>query len=256
MVKVVYAILAILMGGSLFLTVGGFNIAEIFNSNSGSTADVAKPYEEEAERIEAKLEAKPEDPDLLLRLTRAQINAGNNLVDIEDNGQRAATPESTQQYLRAYQSWSDYLEATKEPSANLALVVAPMMFQLAEVSRTYSEASTRIQAAADAQRIVAEQRPSVNSWTTLALYTYYTGDTAAAEKAADEAKKFVNNKSETQTIDQQLEPVEKSAQQFLKRKANAEKAEKTAGGAGGGTGTTPENLENPFGGLSGGGVSE
>lgn len=250
-VKVVYAVLAILMGTSLFLTVGPFSIAEIFNDGS-STTDTAKPYEEEAERIEAKLKANPEDPDLLLRLTRAQINAGNNLVDI-DGTQRVVTAEAGQQYLQAYQSWSEYLEATKEPSANLALVVAPMMAQLAELSRTYPEAAARIQAAAGAQRIVAEQRPSVNSWSTLALYSYFTGDTEAADKAKAEAKKFVNSKTETQAIDQQLKPTEQAAEKFLKQKAQAEKSEKTAGG---GSGSAPESLENPFGGLSGGGLSE
>lgn len=75
-VKVVYAVLAVLMGASLFLTVGPFSISEIFNSGGGSS-DLAKPYEEEAERIEARLEKKPEDPQLLLSLTRSQVNAGN-----------------------------------------------------------------------------------------------------------------------------------------------------------------------------------
>lgn len=250
-VKVVYAVLAILMGTSLFLTVGPFSIAEIFNDGSG-TSDTAKPYEEEAERIEAKLKASPEDPNLLLRLTRAQINAGNNNVDIEDSGARVVTPEASQLYLQAYQSWSEYLEATDEPSVNLALVVAPMMAQMAENARTYQEASSRIQAAADAQRIVAEQRPSVNSWTTLALYTYFTGDTEAADEAKAKAKKFVN-KAETQAIDQQLKPTEQAARRYLKQKAGAEQAEKAAGG---GQGSAPESLENPFGGLSGGGLSE
>lgn len=251
-IKVVYAVLALLMGGSLFLTVGPFSIAEIFNDGSAST-NTAEPYEEEAERIEAKLKADPKDEGLLLRLTRAQINAGNNQVDIEDNGERTVTPEASRLYLQAYQSWSEYLEATKEPSPGLALLVAPMMAQLTEFARTYPEFDLRLNAAIDAQRIVAEQRPSVGAWTTLAFYTYFTGDTAAAEKAAAEAKKLVNAKTEEKAIDTQLKPARENAEQFLKEKARAEKAEE-AERAAGGNGSDPASPQNPFGGFGGGGL--
>lgn len=247
-IKVVYAVLAILMGASLFLTVGPFSIAEIFNDGN-STSDVAKPYEEEAERIEAKLAKNPEDPDLLQRLTKAQINAGNNSVVREDNGQIGITTDAIQRYSEAYQSWSEYLEATKEPNPNLALVVAPMLIQMAEFSRTYPEATTRIEAAVDAQRIVAEERPSVGAWTTLAYYTLFTGDSAAAEKAKAEAKKLTRSKAEAQSIDTQLEPVEKNATKYLKQKVRTEQAEKAAAK---GKGPAPESLEDPLGGLGGG----
>ena len=60
-VKVVYAILAVLMGASLFLVVGPVNIGELFSSNASSGGEAAKPYEEQAERLEAKLKKEPED---------------------------------------------------------------------------------------------------------------------------------------------------------------------------------------------------
>ncbi|HYH52773.1 MAG TPA: hypothetical protein VD761_01480 [Solirubrobacterales bacterium] len=251
-VKVVYAVLALLMGGSLFLTVGPFSIAEIFNDGT-ATSDLAKSYEEEAERIEAKLAKTPDDPTLLLRLTRAQINAGNGSVELDENRQPVVTTEAVQHYLQAYQSWSEYLESTKDPNPNLAQLVAPTLFQLAENSNSYAEASARVQSAADAQRIVAEERPSVNSWTTLAFYTAFTGDSSATNKAKAEAKKLTRSKTEVQAIDSQIEPAEKSAKVFLKQKSQAEKAEKAA--AKGNT-SAPESLENPLGGLGGGGLGE
>lgn len=249
-VKVVYAVLAILMGTSLFLTVGPFSIGELF-SNEGGTGDAAKPYQEQAERIETKLKKDPEDSQLLLSLTRAQINAGNAQAEIEPNGEQVFTTGGIQEYQKAYQSWSDYLKATDEPSAGLALVVGPMLVQLAEFSRSYPEAATRIQSATEAQEIVAEQRPNVNSFSTLAFYTYFTGDFKAAEKARAEAKKLANGKPEEEAIDKQLDQYKKLAQGFLNRKQKAEKEEKAAQ-AGGGE-AAPENLENPFGGLPGGG---
>jgi tetratricopeptide (TPR) repeat protein len=252
-VKVVYAVLAILMGTSLFLTVGPFSIAEIFSSEGGS-GDAAKPYEEQAERIETRLKKDPEDPDLLLSLTRTQINSANAQVEVEASGQTSLTPEALQEYQKAYQSWSEYLKATDEPNAGLALVVAPMLFQLAESSRSYPEAASRVKAATEAQEIAAEQRPTVNSLTTLASYLYFTGDFASAEKARAEAKKQVGSKLERETIDQQLDQFEKSAQGYLRRKKQTEKAEKAAQAGGGGA--PPENLESPLGGFGGGGLGE
>src|SRR5215203_2138086 len=103
-VKVVYAILAILMGASLFLTVGPFSIGELF-SGGGSAGSAAEPYEEQADRIQVKLRKDPEDPDLLLALTRAQINAGNAGVEVEPSGEQVVSPEALQAYQEADQSW-------------------------------------------------------------------------------------------------------------------------------------------------------
>ena len=252
LVKVVYATLAVLMGLSLFLVIGGFNIAELFQGNG--TENSAELYEEQAERIEAKLEKDPDDPNLLLSLTRAQLNVANAGTERnEQTGETTLTPEAVQAYQEADQSWSEYLKATDEPSPGLAQLVAPMLLQLAELSRSYPEADSRIQAAADAQRIVAEERPSLNSWTTLSFYTYFTGDIKAAEKARAEALKLANSASERETIEKQLDEYEKNAETYVKAKEKAEKAEKASGGAGGGA----PALENPLGGgLTGGGLGE
>jgi hypothetical protein len=254
-VKVVYATLAVLMGLSLFLVIGGFNIAELFNDNT-STGDAAKPYEEQAERIEAKLKKDPQDPKLLVALTRAQVGAGNAQVEVDANGSRSFTLDAVQEYQKAYNTWSEYLKAVDQPEVGVALLMAPTLLQLAELSRTYEEASQRVKAASDAQRIVAEQRPSLNAWSTLAFYTYFTGDFAAAEKARDEAEKLAGEKAARESLGKQLDEYKKNAEKVLKEKAQAEKAQKTGGGAGeqGGAPESLENPVNPFG--SGGGLSE
>jgi hypothetical protein len=250
-VKVVYAVLAILMGTSLFLTVGPFSIGEIFN-NGGSTGDAAKPYEEQAERLEAKLKKDPENPDLLMALTRANVNAGNVQVTVEPNGGQSFTLDALQKYKEADQSWSEYLKATDEPSAGLALLMSPTLLRLAELSRSFPEASSNIKGAAEAQEIVAEQRPSVNAFSTLSLYTYFTGDFAAAEKAREEAKKFANGKPEREAIDKQLDETKKRAEKFLKELKKAEQEAKAATG-GKGEGGNLGAGENPLNGALGGG---
>jgi hypothetical protein len=249
MVKVVYAVLAILMGASLFLTVGPFSIGEIFNSGGGA-GDAAEPYEEQAGRIEARLKKDPQNPELLLSLTRAEINAGNAGTTVETSGAKSLSTEAVQAYQKADQAWSDYLKATNEPSAGLALVVAPMQLTLAELSSSYPEIETRINAATDAQKIVAEDRPSVNSLSTLSFYTYFTGDFKAAEKARAEAKQIAKTKTEREAIDKQLDEYQKNASSYLKAKEKAEKEQKAQGGGGGA-------VENPFGGgLGGTGLGE
>lgn len=248
LVKVVYATLAVLMGLSLFLVIGGFNIAELFESDGGS-GEAAQAYEEQAERIEAKLVKDPGEPELLKALTRAQLNAGNAQVTVEPSGERQVSTDAAQEYQRAYQSWSEYLKATKEPDAGLALLVAPMLMQMAELSTSYAQADSRVGSASDAQMIVAEARPSVNAWTTLAFYSYFT-DPELAEKARAEAKKLAAGKSEREAIDKQLDEFKKNGDRYRSERVAAEKAEKEAakaGGAGGSAGAPA--LENPLGGL-------
>jgi DNA repair exonuclease SbcCD ATPase subunit len=250
-VKVVYAILAVLMGASLFLVVGPVNIGEIFNSNSSGGGDVAKPYEEQAERLEAKLKKDPENPQLLVALTRAQVTAGNSLLSLEPDEEDLTN--ALQQYKLASSTWSEYVDLTDEPNTGTAQLLAPALLSLAERSRTYGEAQRNIEAATEAQQIVADQRPTLNSYSTLALYTYFTGDFKTAEAAQAKAAKLTRAKFEREQLDKQMEEVKKNAEKFQKSRKQAEAAEKAA--AKGNKGN-PEALQapaNPLGGSFGAG---
>jgi hypothetical protein len=239
LVKVVYAVLAILMGASLFLTVGPFSIAEIFGGGGGSS-NLAKPYEEEAERIEARLAKDPANPQLLISLTRAELNAGNADAQKEPSGEVVLTTDSVQFYQQADQTWSEYLKATDKPDPALAALVAPMQIQLAETSTSFQQADQHIRAAKDAQEIAAKARPTASALVTLSFYSYFTGDTAAAEKARSEAKKLASSDSQRKEIDKLLDQYKKNASSYVARKTKAEKEQKAAGGG------APETLENPL----------
>ncbi|HET8566995.1 MAG TPA: hypothetical protein VFL77_11035 [Solirubrobacterales bacterium] len=254
-VKVVYAVLAVLMGLSLFLVVGPVNLGELFNSNGSSTGEAAKPFEEQAERIEAKLRKGPEDPELLLSLTRARVLAGRSQVSFEPSQEDLA--KAHQQYQQASAAWTEYLKATKEPSAGVAQLMTPALIFLAEGSHSYREANANIEAAVEAQQIVADQRPTLNSLSTLALYTYFTGDFAAADRVGTEAKKKATSKSQREELAKQLEEVKKRAHSFISERKKSEQAEKAAAKANKGK---PESLESPASPLSGafggGGLTE
>jgi hypothetical protein len=251
-VKVVYAILAVLMGLSLFLVVGPVNINALLGNNSGEGTSASKQFEEQAERIEVKLKKSPGDPELLGALTRAQLNAGSAAYETSSSGQPVLTEEAVQQFQLASDSWSKYLAATEEPSTGLAQLVVPSLIVLAEVSGV-PEFKTNINAAVEAQEIVAKGRPSIGSLTTLAIYQYYAGEFAQAHKTEAEAVAMATGKFERESIENQLQPYEKRGKEVQKRIGEIEKAEKSATEAG--TGSGGQSLENPLN-LGGGGLGE
>jgi hypothetical protein len=244
-VKVVYAILAVLMGASLFLVVGPLNVGELFNSNS-SSGEAAKPFEEQAERIEAKLQKEPESEQLLLALARAQVSAGNSSLSLEPSEDDLV--KALQQYQQASSTWSEYLKTTDEPSAGTAQLMAPALVALAERSRTFPEAQRNLEAATEAQQIVVKQRPTLNSLSTFSLYSYFAGDYAAADKARKEAEKLTKAEFEKKQLEEQFKGVKERGEKFQAEVKRAEASEKAAAKANKGK---PESLENPSNALNG-----
>ena len=231
-VKVVYAVLALLMGLSLFLVVGPVNIGSILSATSSSASNAAKPFEEQAERIEVRLKKSPEDPKLLASLTRARINAGNS--SIEDNLRRPAG--------------ADERSGAAVPARQRSLVALPEgdrrterrgraadRADLRHPGRTSGtgEFEANVEAAAEAQQIVAEQRPSINALTTLAIYQYFTFDYKQARKTEAEAIALAEGKFEREGIENQMQEYEKRAKELQKELKKLEQAAKSAGGGSG-----------------------
>lgn len=241
-VRVVYAILALLMGASLFLVVGPFNIGNLIN-NGSTASNAAKVLDEQAERIERKLVHNPNDEALLLALTRTRISAGNALTEVNpETGTPVATVEGNRELERAAEAWSRYLRQAEEPNPSAALLVARSYFGLAETSTSFEEAVSNVSRAADTQQIAAEGQPTINSLTTLAIYQYFAGNFAAGDKAARQAEAKAVSKTEKKEISKQMAEYRKRGEAFEKQKHQAAAAEK---------GQSKERLENPFGGLGG-----
>jgi hypothetical protein len=229
-VKVVYAILAVLMGLSLFLVVGGFNLAELFNGSSSSNG--GKEFEATATRIERELKKEPEDPTKLLALTRARVNAANAYYAVGPEEERTPTTESIVQLNLASDSWSKYLKVSDEPIAGAAQLMAPNFILLAQHSKSLPEAQLNVEAAAQAQRIVKEQRPSLNSLTTLAFYEAVLGNKKEAQKLIKEAKPYAHTKFERENIDNEVKRYEEAGERFQAERKNAEKEESKEGAKG------------------------
>jgi hypothetical protein len=253
-VKFVYAILAILMGLSLFLVTGAVNLGSLFG-NGNETSNGAQVYEEQAARLEHKLVKSPEDAELLAGLMRARLNAGNQLVQQTSEGGTEITTETVSQYQQASDAWSKYLEASEkggeEPSAGTAALIVQPLVTLAEASSgRIPQFEANIKAAAEAAGIVAKQRPNLNSLSTEAIYTYFTFDYPAAEKVEAAAIKLAGSKPQRETLENQLGEYEKRAKEVQKEFKALEAAQKQAG-AGSGGAAGKEALQSPLGGLGG-----
>jgi hypothetical protein len=240
-IRVVYAILALLMGTSLFLVIGPINIGELIgNSTSGSSA--SKVLNEQAERIEKRLAKDPNNEQLLLALTRARINAGNSEIEQVYEAERPTiTVEARENFVTASLAWNRYLkQAGNDPSATGAQLVAVTFFRLAEGANSLAEIEPNIAVAAKAQRIAAEQQPNLGTLSNLAIYEYFNGNLAAADKAAKQAAAKAPSKAEATNIEKQLDEYRKRAAQFHKQARKIKKEQQQVG---------KEALQNPFGGL-------
>jgi hypothetical protein len=242
-VKVVYAILALLMGLSLLLLAGP-GLGTLFNS--GTSTEASDALEDRAARIEQKLRKDPQDPELLLNLARTRINISNVLSPVNpETGQAGTTFEARVELEKAADAWSRYLEATDEPTPGGAQLAGGALFRLAQTSRTGAEAEANLDAAADAQQIVADARPSLGSLGTLAIYRYYGFDFAEADRIRKVALSKTTSKFERENLENELEQTEKRAREFKAQVAKFNKANK---------GRARETLENPLGGVNTGGI--
>jgi hypothetical protein len=252
-VKVVYAILAVLMGASLFLVVGPVNIGSLLGGNNGSEANLAQEYEQRAEKIELELKKSPGNEELLAKLTNARMNAGKQSYTTTESGELAPTVEVRNNFQQAGSAWTEYAEASQSPSPPLAQQMAGVFFTLSQLSRTYNEAQANLEAAAEAQKVYAEQRPSLNSLSTQALYTVYTGNYKEAEEVLTTAEAKANSKFQREQLGNQFGSAKKSAVEFQAKLKTAEKAQEEAAKGNGGK---AESLENPGSVLGGAGLTE
>jgi hypothetical protein len=245
-IRVVYAILAILMGASLFLVVGPFNIGALLGQSS--SANATKVFEEQVERIEGRLAKDPTNADVLLSLVRAQLGAANAQVEIDPvTGARTVPPEALPDFEAALDDWNRYLKhAGDEPSVSGAQLIAATFFQQAESGASLRGVEADIATAAAAQQIVAEQRPSLGALGTLAKFQYYNGEFAAGDKSTKQAAAKAPSKAEAKNVEKQLVEYRKQAKKFATQAKRIEKAEREAG---------KEKLTNPFslGGAAAGG---
>jgi hypothetical protein len=206
--------LAVLLLAVLPLLVASPAGAETVRIASGESA--VPRLEKRAEEIEAKLAQKPDDESLIASLTRTRINVANAMITEGAGKSPAGVAEVRQQLAFAAVAWSKYLKVTRKPSPGLAIVVAPGLFELAELSTSSQEAFKNVKAAAAAQKIAAEGRPGKGSWSTLAFYDLFAQTYKAAEQALEKAIAYTHAKVERESLEKMFKEIEKKAKHFGK----------------------------------------
>ncbi len=245
-VQVVYALLAFIMAASLFFVVGPVDLGSLVGNSSTSSS--ASAFEDQAKQIDQKLAKNPNDEQLLLRAVKAWSTAGRSQIQTDPNtGQTTGfTQQGIDDFNRAGVAWLRYAKVTKDPNPNVANLAATALLYSAATSPA-ADFGTKIEGAADAQKVYAEARPSLNSYLTLAQYEYYSGDFAAGDEAGRKAKQEAPG-TQASAVDQALAQYRKQGKAIDQQIAAAERAAKSQPGAG------KQALENPLGGLSGGGA--
>ena len=237
-IQVVYAILALLMAGSLFLVIGPFNLGELVGSSTGA-GSASEVFEEQVERVEGRLAKDPANEQMLLTLMRAEINSGNAKIEPVAEGEiPTIPPEARTDFAAAAETWKRYLKAVgDDPNPSAALLVAGTFFRVAENGGgSLDEVKRNVKLAAEAQRIAAEAQPSVGTRSTLAIYEFFNGNFAEGDRLAKQVAAEGPSK-QAQTIEEQLDEYRKTAKRYQRYLQAAAKRERKAG---------KESLQNPF----------
>jgi tetratricopeptide (TPR) repeat protein len=244
-VQVVYATLAILMGGSLVLFGIGSDapggILDAVGLGDGSSGSSNPQYDEEIEDAEARLEANPEDTSALLNLVRYHfLQATESGIETDqETGVTSVSEDARQELEETVAAWERYLD-TKPRRAN------------ATAATSAAQAYVYLQdadGAAAAQEIVAESQNTAAAYYQLALYRYADAQIKAGDEAGQQAIEAADE-ADRDRIEQIVDQLGKRARE---QKEQLEKAAKQAEEAAGETGgAASQQLQDPFGALGGG----
>ncbi|HEX2129001.1 MAG TPA: hypothetical protein VHF58_07265 [Solirubrobacterales bacterium] len=237
-IQVVYATLAILMGGSLvFFGIGSDapgGLLDAVGLGSNSTDEGDAQYEDQINNAEEKLQTDPDNAAALLNLTRYRYLTANTQVSVSPEGAVDIPAEAQTELEQAVEAWQRYLETKPEnPDASVA----------ANATQAYVLLNDA-EGAAEAQRIVAEEQNSAPAYGQLAYYYYFAFDFKAGDEAAAKAVELSDPSERKQTEKNLAQLAEQARQQEKATEKAAEQGGKEAG---------EQQLTDPFGALGGAG---
>ena len=217
-VQVVYSLLAVsFLIGFVFFGVGtgGLgSISDIFNGGGGGSS-ASSQFDDQIDAANAKLAKDPKDTRALLNVAKYEVLNGNGGVSTDPTtGQISdVSADAHTDFGKAADAWQKYLKVNKgKPDAGIAA-------QMVNAYVILNDA----QGAAQAQRIVADQQPSANSYGTLAIFLYAGGNVADGDTAATRAEAESKGKAAKKQVKSQLAPYRKRALKLEKQQAKARK---------------------------------
>lgn len=252
LIQVVYACLAILMGGSLVLFgIGSDAPGGIFDglglTNGGGASN--PQYEQAIEDAETTLETDPTNQLALYELSRNRyLLATEGIVTDEETGQTSLTSDARENLDLSFDAWDRYLETDPQPpdqsmATNLSRA-GELLFSDALGRSDVRDAFEIAETTAATARIAARQDPTPAGWATVSRYEYIAGNNTQGDNAFDRVLALVDEQdSDQEDLEETLDERAQEAKR-LHRQLNRFLE----------TGQDPSGaLEDPFGGLGGGG---
>jgi tetratricopeptide (TPR) repeat protein len=219
-IKVIYALLAVLMGlGLILFGIGGEVTGGLFDGLGigGGNSTSNSQFEERVEDAEKRIQANPRNAAAWAELARARYQVVTSSENYDQNtGQ--FTEEGKQELRGVAEAWERYLELDpKKIDPNVAALMAIV----------YSEAGLdNPKKAAQAQSVVAADRPSSSTYFTLATYYYLANQQREGDLAADRAIELAP-KTQRKQVREQIDQLKQqiAQQQAQEAQAQAEAAE-------------------------------
>jgi hypothetical protein len=207
-VKLVYVLLAFLMGGGLIFfgigsSVNGGIVDAITQGGGGGNTD--KTFQKRVDQASLAVRARPQDPAAWAAMARARYQ----LASTGDNLDRATGQYSSAgraELQKAADAWQKHLQtAGDKPDDSLASLMV----------RTYASLGQPANAVA-AQEIITEARPKSATYSTLAVLAYEAGQTRKGDLAGKKALELT---------DKDLRPTLKSQLDQAKAQSAAQAAQ-------------------------------
>jgi hypothetical protein len=180
-VQVVYGLLAAsFLIGFVFFGVGTGggvgSLSDLFGGGSGGST--TSQFDDQIDAANQQLQKDPKDTAALLKLAENEwFRAKSGVSQDQTTGSISISDAAHTDLGQSSDAWANYLKYNKgKPNAGVAA-------EMVQVYALLNDAA----GAAHAQRIVAEQTPSQNSYGNLALYRYYGGDIAGGDAASAKA---------------------------------------------------------------------
>ena len=237
-VQVIYAFLALLMGGGLVLLgIGGAGNGGLLDAIGigGDSGSGDPQYEQQISDDEAKLEQDPQNTAAMLDLLRTHyLSATSSGVETDaSTGQISISPDAHTELEDAAAVWQRYLKSDPDRPNTSAATNAVQVYQL------LGDAS----GAAEAQQIVADAQKSAAAYGQLAFYLYADFKFKEADAAADKAVAAADS-SQRKTVKQSMNAYSEQAHQQQEQIKKEQQK-------GGNEDAAQAELEDPFGALGG-----
>lgn len=202
-VRVIYATLAILMGGGLVLFGVGSDVGGIFSNagQGGSGESIEEIARKRLEKAEAAVKARPQDATAWAALTRARFqNIG--AAELTQTGEYVGSGIAKAKSAGA--AWDRYLALEPDkPDLNLANLMRQVYLGLGEAEK----------AVATQEIVVEKTKPaSYEDYRQLAFLSYAAGQTRKAELSSKKALELAP-KDQRNTLKSQFEQVKSQAAQ-------------------------------------------